>query len=80
MPELKEYIEFGASPRASIALNLAAKCHAFLNGRSYVVPDDIKAIAPDVLNHRIILNYEAEAEEITTAQVITKILNTVPTP
>jgi MoxR-like ATPase len=80
MPELKEYIEFGASPRASIALNLAAKCHAFLNGRGYVIPEDIKAIAPDVLNHRIILNYEAEAEEITTAQVIAKILNTVPTP
>ena len=80
LTELKEYIDFGASPRASIALNIASKCHAFLQGRGYVIPEDVKAIAPDVLNHRIILNYEAEAEEITTAQVIDKILLSVPTP
>lgn len=77
---MKQYIEFGASPRASIALNLASKCHAFMQGRSYVMPEDIKAIAPDVLNHRLILNYEAEAEEITSLMVIDKILRTIPTP
>jgi MoxR-like ATPase len=80
MPEIKEFIQFGASPRASIALNIASKCHAFLQGRSYVMPEDVKAIATDVLNHRIILNYEAEAEEVTTAQVVSKILSTIPTP
>lgn len=77
---IKQYIDFGASPRASIALNLASKCHAFMQGRSYVIPEDIKAIAPDVLNHRVILNYEAEAEEITTNMVLDKILRTIPTP
>jgi MoxR-like ATPase len=77
---LKPYIDFGASPRASIALNLASKCHAFMKGRAYVIPEDIKAIAPDVLNHRIILNYEAEAEEVTTNMVVQKILSSIPTP
>jgi MoxR-like ATPase len=80
LKEMKPYIDFGASPRASIALNLASKCHAFLSGRSYVMPEDIKAIAPDVLNHRIILNYEAEAEEVTTGMVTEKILRTLPVP
>lgn len=80
MKEMKPYIDFGASPRASIALNLASKCHAFMQGRSYVMPEDIKAIAPDVLNHRIILNYEAEAEEVTTSMVTEKILRTLPVP
>ena len=58
-------IEYGASPRASIALNLAARAHAFLRHRGYVTPEDVKAIGPDVLRHRIILTYEAEAEEVT---------------
>ena len=80
LKEMKPYIDFGASPRASIALNLASKCHAFMQGRSYVMPEDIKAIAPDVLNHRIILNYEAEAEEVTTSMVTEKILRTLPVP
>lgn len=80
MKEMKPYIDFGASPRASIALHLASKCHAFMQGRSYVMPEDIKAIAPDVLNHRIILNYEAEAEEVTTNMITEKILRTIPTP
>lgn len=80
MKEMKPYIDFGASPRASIALHLASKCHAFMQGRSYVMPEDIKAIAPDVLNHRIILNYEAEAEEVTTNMVTEKILRTIPIP
>jgi MoxR-like ATPase len=80
LSDMAEFIQFGASPRATIALNIASKCHAFMNGRSYVLPEDVKAVAPDVLNHRIILSYEAEAEEITTSQVIERILSTVPTP
>lgn len=80
LDRLGQYIEFGASPRASIALNMAAKCHAMMAGRTYVLPEDVKAIAPDVLNHRIILNYEAEAEEITSHMVVEKILNTIPIP
>ena len=68
------YMQFGASPRASINLNLAAKAIAFFNQRDYVLPEDIKEIAKDVLNHRIILNYEAEADGITTEQIIEKLL------
>lgn len=78
LERIKDYIDFGASPRASIALNLCSRCHAFLEGRSYVLPEDVKAIAPDVLNHRIILNYEAEAEEITSTDIVEEILNNVP--
>ncbi|MCB9233353.1 MAG: AAA family ATPase [Bacteroidia bacterium] len=77
VPDMANYIEFGASPRASIALNLGAKCHAFMEGRSFVLPEDIKAIAKDVLNHRIILNYEAEAEEISTNDCVDAILRTL---
>lgn len=80
LKEMKPYIDFGASPRATIALNIASKCVAFMQGRSYVMPEDIKDIAPDVLNHRIILNYEAEAEEVTTSMVTQKILRTLPVP
>jgi MoxR-like ATPase len=72
-----EYIQFGASPRASINLNLAAKAMAFMNGREYVLPEDIKDIAKDVLNHRIILNYEAEADGIRSGQIIDAILQKV---
>ncbi|HXA01139.1 MAG TPA: AAA family ATPase [Cytophagaceae bacterium] len=71
------YILYGASPRASIHLNLGAKAIAFLNGRDYVLPEDIKEIAQDVLNHRIILNYEAEADGVTTRQIIDSILRKV---
>ncbi|MBX9853853.1 MAG: MoxR family ATPase [Cytophagaceae bacterium] len=71
------YIQFGASPRASINLNLAAKAIAFFNERDYVLPEDIKEIAHDVLNHRIILTYEAEADGITTKQIIENILRKV---
>ncbi|MEM0998507.1 MAG: MoxR family ATPase [Bacteroidota bacterium] len=78
LEKIAPYIEFGASPRASIALNIAAKCHAFMQGRAYTMPEDIKAIAPDVLNHRIILNYEAEAEEITSQMIVDEILRTIP--
>ena len=72
------YMQFGASPRASINLNLAAKAVAFFNQRDYVLPEDIKEIASDVLNHRIILNYEAEADGITTEQIIQKLLKKIP--
>jgi MoxR-like ATPase len=71
------YIQYGASPRASINLNLAAKAVAFFNQRDYVLPEDIKEVANDVLNHRIILNYEAEADGITTRQIIDNILRKV---
>jgi len=71
------YIEFGASPRASINLNLAAKANAFFDGRDYVLPEDIKEVAADVMNHRIILNYEAQADEVTTRDIISTILQKV---
>ena len=77
LDDLTNYISFGASPRASINLSLAAKANAFFNNRDYVIPDDIKEIAYDVLNHRIILNYEAEAEGITSQEIIKKILDRV---
>jgi len=71
------YIQFGVSPRASIHLNLAAKVMAYLEGRDYVLPEDIKEMTPDVLNHRIILTYEAEADNISTLQIIQTILSSV---
>jgi MoxR-like ATPase len=76
--EEAQYIQFGASPRASISLNLAAKALAYFNQRDFVLPEDIKEVAMDVLNHRIILNYEAEADGITTRQVVESILKNVP--
>ncbi|MBL6447542.1 MoxR family ATPase [Fulvivirga sp. 29W222] len=76
--EEAEYIQFGVSPRASINLNLAAKAIAYFEGRDYVLPEDIKEIAGDVLNHRIILNYEAEADNVSTYKIINSILNKVP--
>tara|TARA_B100000287_G_scaffold47637_1_gene42459 strand:+ start:531 stop:1493 length:963 start_codon:yes stop_codon:yes gene_type:complete len=72
-----DYINYGASPRASINMNLASKAIAFFNERDYVLPDDIKNIAVDVLNHRIILNYEAEADGITTTKIINSILEKI---
>jgi MoxR-like ATPase len=76
--EQAQYIQFGASPRASINLNLSAKCLAYLEGRDYVLPEDIKEVARDVMNHRIILNYEAEADNVRTNDIIKAILNKVP--
>jgi len=73
-----QYIQFGASPRASINMNLAAKAVAFMDGRDYVLPEDIKEIALDVMNHRIILNYEAEADNVKTADIVKTLLNKVP--
>ncbi len=73
-----QYIQFGASPRASINMNLASKAMAFMDGRDYVLPEDIKEIALDVMNHRIILNYEAEADNVKTADIIKVLLSKVP--
>lgn len=73
-----QYIQFGASPRASINLNLAAKAQAFLEGREYVLPEDIKEVAADVMNHRILLNYEAEADNVKTTDIIKVLLQKVP--
>ncbi len=80
LAELADYIEFGASPRASIYLNLAARAHAFLRHRGYVTPEDIKSIGPDVLRHRLVLTYEAEAEEISTEDVIQRLFDHVEIP
>ena len=77
---LKHYIEYGGSPRASINLALAAKAYAFLQGRDYVLPHDIKSIAPDVLRHRILLSYEAEADGLDTDHLIRQILDHLPVP
>ncbi|HET8858566.1 MoxR family ATPase [Marivirga sp.] len=73
-----EYIQYGVSPRASINLNLGAKAIAYMEGRDYVLPEDIKEIAYDVMNHRILLNYEAEADGVTTKDIIEKILKQIP--
>ncbi len=80
LPALKPLIAFGASPRASIALAQAARAHAFLQGRAYTTPDDIKALAHDVLRHRIVTTYEAEAEELTTDDLINRVLESVAIP
>ena len=77
---LKDLIQFGASPRATIYLTQASRAHAFIKGRGYVTPDDIKAVGVDVLRHRIILTYEAEAEEVTTEEIISRIFDTVQVP
>ena len=77
---INEYIKYGASPRATISLTLAARAQAFIEGRGYVTPQDVKSVAPDVLRHRIILSYEAEAEEITSDKLIKEILAEIPVP
>ena len=78
--DLKHFIQFGASPRATIFLTVAAKAWALLQGRDYVTPEDVKSIGPDVLRHRIILTYEAEAQAVTTDAIIKKIFNAVLVP
>ena len=78
--DLKDMVAHGASPRASIALNVAARAHAFLRHRGYVTPEDVKAVGPDVLRHRMIRTYEAEAEEITTDQIVRRIFDAVEVP
>ncbi len=77
---MADFIAFGASPRASIYLNLAARAHAFLRHRGYVTPEDIKAVGVDVLRHRVILTYEAEAEEVTSETVVRKLFEHVEVP
>jgi MoxR-like ATPase len=78
--DLKALVAFGGSPRASIALAQAARAHAFLRERAYVVPEDVRALAPDVLRHRIVLTFEAEAEDVTTDDVVTRVLGALRVP
>jgi MoxR-like ATPase len=78
--DLGPLIEYGASPRATLSLTLAAKAHAFLQGRGYVTPQDVKSIAPDVLRHRLIVTYEAEAEDIDADEIVKRVLDGVPVP
>ena len=73
-------IQYGASPRATLYLTLAAKAHAFLSGRGYVTPQDVKSIGADVLRHRVIISYEAEAEEMTSDDIVQRIFDGVPVP
>jgi MoxR-like ATPase len=78
--DLADFIEYGASPRASIYLNLAARAHAFLRRRGYVTPEDVKAVGADILRHRIILTYEAEAEEVKAEDIIRRLFEQVEVP
>jgi MoxR-like ATPase len=78
--DLGPLIEYGASPRATLYLTLAAKAHAFLQGRGYVTPQDVKSIGPDVLRHRVIVTYEAEAEEVDADAVVKRVFDGVPVP
>jgi MoxR-like ATPase len=80
LKEIKDLIAYGASPRATIYLNMAAKAHAFLRGRGYITPEDIKAIGADILRYRIIVTYEAEAEEKTSDDIVQKIFDTIEVP
>jgi MoxR-like ATPase len=80
LKDLAPLIEYGASPRASIALNFAARAHAFLRHRGYVTPEDVKAVGPDVLRHRLVLTYEADAEEVTAEQIVRKVFEVVEVP
>jgi MoxR-like ATPase len=80
LKDLAPLIEFGASPRATISLAQASRAHAFLRGRTFVTPDDVKAVAPDVLRHRVLTTYEAEAEEISSDDVVARVLAAVESP
>ena len=80
LKDLKNYIDFGGSPRASINLALAARAYAFIKRRGYVIPEDVRAIAHDVLRHRIGLSYEAEANNVSSEEIISQILNKVEVP
>jgi MoxR-like ATPase len=77
---LQDYIRYGGSPRATINLAIASRAHAFMMGRGYVTPQDVKSIAPDVLRHRLIVTFEAEADELTSDDIIARILNELPVP
>ena len=78
--DLASLIEYGASPRASIALSMAARAHAFLRHPGYVAPEGVKAVGPDVLRHRVVLTYEAEAEEVTSEQIVRRVFEVVEVP
>jgi len=78
--DIASFIEYGASPRATISLALASKAHAFLNGRGYVTPHDVKSVGMDILRHRVIITYEAEAEDLTSEDIIEKIFNVIEVP
>ena len=80
LENFRNLISFGGSPRASINLALASKAYAFIKRRGYVIPEDVRAVCTDVLRHRIGLTYEAEAENITSEEIISEILNTVEVP
>lgn len=80
LPSLSSMISYGGSPRASISLARAAKSYAFIKRRGYVIPEDVRSVCHDVLRHRIGLTYEAEAENVTTEEIITEILNNVMVP
>jgi MoxR-like ATPase len=80
LKELAPLIEFGASPRATLSLAQASRAHAFLRGRAFVTPDDVKAIAPDVLRHRVLRTYEAEAEEVSADAIVSRVLEAIPAP
>jgi len=73
-------IRYGASPRATIFLTTAAKAFAFLNGRGFVTPEDVKSIGPDVLRHRVLLSYEAEAENISSEEIVKRVFETIEVP
>jgi len=78
--DLSRYVEFGASPRGSIALAMASRARAFLQGRAFVTPGDVKAVAPDVLRHRVVVTYEAQAERVTGEDIVRRVLDRVPAP
>ena len=80
LANIKNLISYGASPRASISLSLAAKAYAFIKRRGYVIPEDVRAVSAEVLRHRIGLTYEAEAENVTTENIISEVLNAVMVP
>lgn len=80
LEDIENFISYGASPRATLTLTQASKAYAFIKKRHFVIPDDIKAVAPDIFRHRILLTYEAEAENITTDAIIQKVLRTIPAP
>lgn len=80
LQDIAPLISYGASPRASINLAIASKAHAFMNRRGYVIPDDVRNVSKDIMRHRIGLSYEAEAENVTQDDIITKIINTIPVP
>ena len=80
LPDLKPLISFGSSPRGSISLATAAKCYAFIKRRGYVIPEDVRAVVIDVLRHRVGITYEAEAENVTSVEIINKIVNEIEVP